>query len=50
MHNNYILVLWEEEEKSGTVSVRNYKTKEQTTEKLNDFLDRIKEEIKTRSL
>ena len=50
MHNNYILVLWEEEEKSGTVSVRNYKTKEQTTEKLNEFLDRIKEEIKTRSL
>lgn len=50
MYNNYILVLWEEEEKSGTVSVRNYKTKEQTTEKLNDFLDRIKEEIKTRSL
>ncbi|RKW23210.1 threonine--tRNA ligase, partial [Candidatus Gracilibacteria bacterium] len=30
MHNNYILVLGEEEEKSGTVSVRNYKTKEQT--------------------
>ena len=50
MHNNYILVLWEEEEKSGTVSVRNYKTKEQTTEKLTDFISRIIEEIRTRSL
>ena len=46
MHNNYILVLWEEEEKS----VRNYKTKEQTSEKLSDFISRITEEIKTRSL
>lgn len=50
MHNNYILVLWEEEEKSGTVSVRNYKTKEQTSEKLADFISKITEEIRTRSL
>ncbi|RAL55516.1 threonine--tRNA ligase [Candidatus Gracilibacteria bacterium GN02-872] len=50
MHNNYILVLGEEEEKSGTVSVRNYKTKEQTSEKLADFISKITEEIRTRSL
>ena len=50
MHNNYILVVWQEEEDNWTVSVRNYKTKEQTSEKLSDFISRITEEIKTRSL
>ncbi|ATU05883.1 threonine--tRNA ligase [Candidatus Gracilibacteria bacterium HOT-871] len=50
MHNNYILVVGQEEEDNGTVSVRNYKTKEQTSEKLSDFISRITEEIKTRSL
>ena len=50
MHNNYILVVGEEEETNWTVSVRNYKTKEQTSEKLLDFKSRILEEIKTRSL
>lgn len=50
MHNNYILVLGEEEEKNWTVSVRNYKTKEQTVEKLEDFVNRILDEIKNRSL
>ncbi|MDP2395429.1 MAG: His/Gly/Thr/Pro-type tRNA ligase C-terminal domain-containing protein [bacterium] len=32
MHNNYILVIGEQEENDKTVSVRNYKTKEQTVE------------------
>ena len=50
MHNNYILVSGEQEETDGTVSVRNYRTKEQTVEKLEDFTSRIVEEIKNRSL
>lgn len=50
MHNNYILVIGEQEETDGTVSVRNYKTKEQTVEKLEDFTSRIVEEIKNRCL
>lgn len=50
MHNNYILVIWEEEEKNNTVSVRNYKTKEQTVENLEDFKNRIIKEIKNKSL
>jgi threonyl-tRNA synthetase len=50
MHNNYILVVGEQEQNEWTVSVRNYKTKEQTVEKLEDFKSRIKDEIKTRSL
>jgi threonyl-tRNA synthetase len=32
MHNNYILVIGEQELNNNTVSVRNYKTKEQTVE------------------
>jgi threonyl-tRNA synthetase len=50
MHNNYILVIWEQEEKDNTVSVRNYKTKEQSIEKLEEFKSRIVDEIKNRSL
>ena len=50
MHNNYILVIWEDEEKAWTVAVRNYKTKEQTSEKLEDFTARMIEEVKTKSL
>jgi threonyl-tRNA synthetase len=50
MHNNYIIVVWEQEEKNWTVSVRNYKTKEQTVEKIDDFKNRIIEEIKTKKL
>ena len=50
MHNNYILVIWEEEEKNNTVAVRNYKTKEQSIEKLEDFKNRIIKEIKEKSL
>ena len=50
MHNNYILVIWEEEENNQTVSVRNYKTKEQTVEKSEDFKTRVLEEIKNKIL
>ena len=50
MHNNYILVIWEEEEKNNSVAVRNYKTKEQTIESLEGFKSRILEEIKKKSL
>lgn len=50
MHNNYILVIGEQEETDWTVSVRNYKTKEQTVEKLFDFKSRILEEIENKTL
>lgn len=50
MHNNYILVIGEQEKTDWTVAVRNYKTKEQTVEKLEDFKNRLVEEYKNRSL
>ena len=50
MHNNYILVIWEQELNNNTVSVRNYKTKEQTVEWLEEFKSRILYEVKNRSL
>ena len=50
MHNNYILVIWEDEKTNSTVAVRNYRTKDQTVEGLEDFKTRILEEVKTRSL
>jgi threonyl-tRNA synthetase len=50
LHINYILVVWEKELKNNTVSVRNYKTKEQTEEKIGDFIKRIKQEIETKAL
>ena len=50
MHNNYIVVIWEAEQESGSVAVRNYKTKEQTLEKREEFIARIIEEIKTKAL
>jgi len=50
MHNNYILVIWEEEQNNWTVAVRNYKTKEQSVEKIEDFKNRILEEIEKKSL
>lgn len=42
---NYILVVWEQEEKENTVSVRNYKTKEQTVEKIENFINKVKVEV-----
>jgi threonyl-tRNA synthetase len=50
MHNNYILVVGEQEETDNSVAVRNYKTKEQTVEKRTDFITRIVEEVKSKTL
>ena len=50
MHNNYILVIWEQEKTDWTVAVRNYKTKEQTIESLEDFKTKVLEEIKNKNL
>ncbi len=50
MHNNYIIVIWEIEEKENTLAVRNYKTKEQTNEKIDDFINRITKEIKEKTI
>jgi threonyl-tRNA synthetase len=49
-HVNYIVVVGEQEMKSSSLAVRNYKTKEQTTEYIDDFETRILEEIKKKSL
>ena len=46
----YMLVIGDKEKKSESVSVRNYKTKEQKTIKLKSFIKNIKEEIIKRSL
>ncbi|MDD3302550.1 MAG: threonine--tRNA ligase, partial [Candidatus Gracilibacteria bacterium] len=46
MHINYIIVVGAEEEKNKTISIRNYKTKEQTSENIEDFINILKEEIK----
>jgi threonyl-tRNA synthetase len=50
MHINYILIVWEEEEKSGSVAVRNYRTKEQSVEKFEEFKERILSEYRNRNL
>lgn len=44
-HVNYILVVGEQEQTAGTVAVRNYKTKEQTTSLVSDFAEKIHDEI-----
>jgi threonyl-tRNA synthetase len=49
-HTNYILVVGEQEKNSGTLAVRNYKTKAQSTENTHEFLARILDEIKNKSL
>lgn len=50
MHINYILVVWEQEEKDNSVSVRNYKTKEQNVEKVENFINKVKIEIEEKKL
>ena len=50
MHINYILVVWEDESCSNCVAVRNYKTKEQSVEKVDDFVRRVLEEVEEKSL
>lgn len=49
-HVNYILVVGEQEQTSKTLAVRNYRTKEQTSEKIHDFIKRIKDEIDKKKL
>ena len=49
-HINYIVVVWEKEQESNTLSVRNYKTKEQTTEKIEEFIQKLKEEIESKRI
>ncbi len=49
-HANYILVVGEQEMNSGTLAVRNYKTKAQSTESVEEFVKRVKEEIETKAL
>ncbi len=49
-HVNYILVVGEQEKNSGTLAVRNYKTKEQTNESIADFVARIQQEINAKEL
>lgn len=41
---NYILIVWEQEEKDGTISIRNYKTKEQINDKIENFIYNLKQE------
>jgi len=50
MHINYILIVWEKEENEWTISVRNYKTKEQSVEKIEEFISRLNKEIDNKSL
>ncbi|MDD4151351.1 MAG: threonine--tRNA ligase [Candidatus Gracilibacteria bacterium] len=47
---NYVLIVGEQEIADNTVSVRNVKTKEQTTEKVEDFINKLSDEIKNRVL
>ena len=49
-HVNYILVIGEQEQTNGTLAVRNYKTKEQTSEKTEEFIARILKEIMEKTL
>ncbi len=49
-HVNYILVVGEQEKNGGTLAVRNYKTKEQTTTSIEAFITDVKNEVETRSL
>lgn len=49
-HANYILVVGEQEKNSGTLAVRNFKTKGQSAESIGDFVVRVKEEIERKSL
>ncbi len=50
MHVNYILVIGEEEASSESVAVRNYKTKEQSVMKVEEFSKMIESEIKEKKL
>jgi threonyl-tRNA synthetase len=49
-HVNYIIVVGEQEMKSSSLAVRNYKTQEKTTEYIDTFTTRIREEIDKKQL
>lgn len=49
-HANYILVVGEQEMTARTLAVRNFKTKEQSSEWIDDFIARVSEEIEKKSL
>jgi threonyl-tRNA synthetase len=49
-HANYILVVGAEEMEKKTVAVRNFKTKWQSVETITDFITKMQEEIKTKTL
>lgn len=50
MHVNYILVIGEEEENSESVAVRNYKTKDQSVMKSDEFTEMVLYEIREKKL
>lgn len=50
MHVNYILVIGEEEENSESVAVRNYKTKDQSVMKTEEFTEIVLTEIREKKL
>lgn len=50
MHVNYILVIWEEEVTNSSVAVRNYKTKEQSVMKTEEFSEMVLDEISEKKL
>lgn len=47
---NYIAIVWEQEVENNTVSVRNVRNKEQFTLSLEEFVSKLSEEIKSKSL
>ncbi|MCT4616658.1 MAG: threonine--tRNA ligase [Candidatus Gracilibacteria bacterium] len=47
---NYILVVGEEEMANSTVSVRNYKTKDQSSNSIEEFKNNILEEVESRKI
>ena len=49
-HVNYILVVGEQEMTGRTLAVRNFKTKGQSVENIDEFVKRVKEEIEKKSL
>ncbi len=49
-HTNYILIVGEEEMKSQSIALRNYKTKEQKVMKVTEFIEMIQEEVEKKSL
>jgi threonyl-tRNA synthetase len=49
-HANYILVVGEQEMTARSLAVRNFKTKAQSNESIDEFVARVQEEIDKKSL